>query len=231
MAAFLYLRAPLLFPKGFLTSQNKSLTYSTNRNSTMSTMKAADISKLGYALLALLQQQPSSGYALRKIFSSTAMTTYSDSPGAIYPALQRLQQQGLIRGTIEESAGLRRRQIFRLTPHGLAALKKWIGRPVVRADVIRGLDEVMLRFAFSGQAVGTPASVRLLKSLAIELTAYIPDLREQLRAQKVMPTSGRLALESGIRSYECLLEWTKDALATYVRQEKMRQERKGATES
>jgi len=190
-------------------------------------MKAADISKLGYALLALLQQQPSSGYALRKIFSSTAMTTYSDSPGAIYPALQRLQQQGLIRGSIEESSGLRRRQIFRLAPHGLAALKKWISRPLVRADVIRGLDEVMLRFAFSQQAAGAPASVRLLKSLATELAAYIPDLREQLRAQKAaMPTSGRLALESGIRSYECLLEWTKDALATYAREE-----RKGVTTS
>ncbi len=223
MAAFLYLRAPSTFAKGS-PPQNKSLTYSTNRISTISTMKAG-ISKLGYALLGLLLPQPSSGYTLRKIFSSTAMTTYSDSPGAIYPALQRLQQQGLIRGTIEESAGLRRRQIFRLTPNGLAALKKWIGRPLVRADVIRGLDEVMLRFAFSGQAVGTPASVRLLKSLAIELTAYIPALREQLRAQKVMPTSGRLALESGIRSYECLLEWTKDALATYVRQEKMRQDK------
>ncbi len=190
------------------------------------------ISRLGYALLGLLQSRPSSGYALRKIFSSTAMNTYSDSPGAIYPALQRLEQQGLIRGSIEESSGLRRRQMFRLTPQGLAALKQWINRPVLRADVIRGLDEVMLRFAFSQQAVGAPASVGLLKSLAIELTAYIPDLREQLRAQKAaMPTSGRLALESGIRSYECLLEWTKDALATYVRQEKMREERKGVTTS
>src|SRR5258708_32927902 len=199
MAAFLYLRAPLLFPKGFLTSQNKSLTYSTNRNSTMSTMKTEVISKLGYALLGLLQQQPSSGYALRKIFSSTAMTTYSDSPGAIYPALQRLEQQGLIRGSIEESAGMRRRQMFRLTPRGPAALKKWINRPLVRPDVIRGLDEVVLRFAFSQQAVGAPASVRILKSLATELAAYIPELREQLTVKKeTMPTSGRLALESGV---------------------------------
>jgi len=82
------------------------------------------------------------------------MNTYSDSPGAIYPALRRLEQQGLIRGSIEESSGLRRRQMFRLTPQGLAALKHWINRPVVRADVIRGLDEVMLRFAFSEQGVG-----------------------------------------------------------------------------
>ena len=185
-------------------------------------MQGRGISKLGYALLGLLQQQPSSGYALRKIFSSTAMTTYSDSPGAIYPALQRLQQQGLIRGSIEQSSGLRRRQMFRLTAQGLAVLKQWMNRPVVRDDVIRGLDEVMLRFAFSQQAVGVSGSVRLLKSLAIELTAYIPDLREQLRAQKVMPTSGRLALESGLRSYECLLEWTQYALAIYRRQERKR---------
>ena len=186
------------------------------------------MSKLGYAILGLLQQRPSSGYALRKVFASTAMTTYSDSPGAIYPALQRLEQQGLIRGSIEESSGIRRRQMFRLTPHGLAALKKWIKRPLVRDDVIRGLDEVMLRFAFSQQAVGAPGSIRLLKSLSIELTSYIPELHEQLVAnQKAMPTSGRLALESGVRSYECLLEWTRYALATYVRQKKMRQERKG----
>jgi DNA-binding PadR family transcriptional regulator len=194
-------------------------------------MKAGVISKLGYAILGLLQQRPSSGYALRKVFASTAMTTYSDSPGAIYPALQRLEQQGLIRGSIEESSGMRRRQMFRLTPHGLAALKKWIKRPLVRDDVIRGLDEVMLRFAFSQQAVGAPGSIRLLKSLSIELTSYIPELHEQLVAsQKAMPTSGRLALESGVRSYECLLEWTTYARATYVRQEKMRQ-RKGATKS
>jgi DNA-binding PadR family transcriptional regulator len=197
-------------------------------------MKAAVISKLGYAILGLLQQQPSSGYALRKIFASTAMTTYSDSPGAIYPALRRLEQQGLIHGSIEESSGLRRRRIFRMTPHGLAALKKWIKRPLVRDDVIRGLDEVMLRFAFSQQAVGMPGSVRLLKSLLIELTSYLPELRGQLTAhQEAMPISGRLALESGVRSYECLLEWTKYALASYVRQEKMWQERKrkGATKS
>jgi DNA-binding PadR family transcriptional regulator len=194
-------------------------------------MKRLAISKLGYALLGLLQQ-PSSGYALRKIFASTAMKTYSDSPGAIYPALRRLEQQGLIRGSIEESSGLRRRQVFRLTRTGSTALKKWINRPLVRPDVIRGLDEVMLRFAFSEQAVGAPGSVKLLKSLSTELRSYIPELREQLTVNKsAMPTSGRLALESGLRSYECLLEWTKYALATYVRQEKMRQERKGATAS
>lgn len=174
------------------------------------------ISKLGYALLGLLQQNPSSGYALRKLFSTTALMTYSDSPGAIYPALKKLTRQGLIRGRIESGSGMRRRQIFRVNARGNAELKKWITRPLVRADLVRGLDEVMLRFGFSGQVGGSDVSVRLLKSLETELTSYIPDLHQQLSVGKAtMPTSGRLALESGIRGYECLLQWTRYALATY----------------
>jgi hypothetical protein len=52
------------------------------------TMNSPKIPALGYALLGLLMK-PSSGYDLRKIFSSTSMKTYSGSPGAIYPALRR----------------------------------------------------------------------------------------------------------------------------------------------
>lgn len=65
------------------------------------------ISLLGYALLGLLHQRPSSGYALRRTFATMPMGTFSDSPGAIYPALRRLEQQGLVRGRLESSAGLR----------------------------------------------------------------------------------------------------------------------------
>jgi len=184
-------------------------------------MPELTISNLGCALLGLLRQNPASGYDLRKIFSTTAMTTYSDSPGAIYPALKRLQQQGLIRGSVESGSGMRRRQVFRLTARGTAELKRWIRRPLVRADVIRGLNEVMLRFAFSEPVAGPSASVRLLRSLETELTSYIPELHEQLSAGKAtMPMSGRLALESGIKSYECLLQWTRDALRTYERNKK-----------
>jgi len=71
-------------------------------------MGPSKIPLLGYALLGLLTGKPSSGYDLRKFFASTAVGTFSDSPGAIYPALQRLAASGLIRGQIEERGGLRR---------------------------------------------------------------------------------------------------------------------------
>ncbi|MGH9612102.1 MAG: hypothetical protein ACRD4P_03375, partial [Bryobacteraceae bacterium] len=109
----------------------------------------------------------------------------------------------------------RRRQIFRLTAKGIEELKKWIKRPVTRQEVVHGTRDLMLRFAFSEVVAGPSASVKILKSLEAELASYLPSLRQQFTAQKPMPRSGRLALESGIRDYECLLEWTKYALTTY----------------
>jgi DNA-binding PadR family transcriptional regulator len=182
-------------------------------------MNSPKIPALGYALLGLLQK-PSSGYDLRKVFSSTSMKTYSDSPGAIYPALGRLQKQGLIRGTIEDAAGLRRRQIFRLTPKGLAELKKWIALPITREDLESGLKTVMLRFAFSETVSGTAASLEILQALAAAFPPFLQHLREQLQNMKGAPTSGRLALECGVRSYESLFEWTQYAIAIYEKQTK-----------
>jgi PadR family transcriptional regulator, regulatory protein AphA len=188
-------------------------------------MKSPKIPSLGYALLGLLQK-PSSGYDLRKVFSSTSMKTYSDSPGAIYPALARLEKAGLIRGAIEEGSGLRRRQIFRLTSKGISELKKWITRPVTREDLVWGQDEILLRFAFCERAVGPAAAVEMLKSLEGALKVHIRGLQEELQQIKTaMPTSARLAFECGIRGNQSLLDWTYDAIATYEKEER----RKGGT--
>jgi PadR family transcriptional regulator, regulatory protein AphA len=182
-------------------------------------MTPQKIPSLGYALLGLLHQNPASGYDLRKIFSSTSMKTYSDSPGAIYPALSRLQKQGLIRGTVEEGLGLRRRQVFRVTPKGLAELKRWITLPITRDDLVSELKTVMLRFAYSEKTVGASASLEILKSIEAALGPHLQDLREKLEKMRPFaPTSGRLALECGIRSYECLLQWTRYAIPIYEKQ-------------
>jgi DNA-binding PadR family transcriptional regulator len=181
-------------------------------------MPDGDISVLGYALLGLLQQAPLSGYDLRKFFSATPMMSFSDSPGSIYPALRRLEHRRLIRSQVEERAGLRRRRLFRLTPAGLAELRAWQTRPITRDDIVRAIDELMLRFSFMDQTLGREAAQSFLRTLRRELTKYLPGLHEHLAAHRAkMPLSGRLALESGIAGYESLLRWTRSALANYER--------------
>jgi len=176
----------------------------------------ARIPALGYALLGLIQHKPASGYDLRKIFSSTSMKFYSDSPGAIYPALGRLAEQRLVRATIEESMGLRRRRVFHLTARGASELKKWIMQPITPDHLTRGCDQIMLRFAFSENAAGRTASLGLLKSFEVALKAHVASLRNEYQASHTfMPTSARLAFESGLESTKHLLQWIEYAIAVY----------------
>jgi DNA-binding PadR family transcriptional regulator len=173
------------------------------------------LSPLEHALLGLVRQNPASGYDLRKIFSATPMGSFSDSPGAIYPALRRLEARALIEGTLEDRSGLRRRNVFRATAAGTAELKRWLARPSAREDVSR-MNEVILRFAFMEAALGRRQVQRFLQQLESELAAYIPTLRAHLTANRAtMPDSAWLALDFGIRSYESNLEWCRSAIRTY----------------
>jgi DNA-binding PadR family transcriptional regulator len=171
---------------------------------------------LGFAVLGLLSQQPMSGYDLRKIFASTAMGSFSDSPGAIYPALARLEAQGRVRGAVRESSGLRQRKIYKLTAKGVGALKGWLKRPITRDDVVRHDEDVMLRFAFMDQVLGPKQTLRFLREFEREIAAYLPTLQQFLEAHaSEMPQSGRLALECGIGEYAMRLRWARSSAALY----------------
>jgi DNA-binding PadR family transcriptional regulator len=184
-------------------------------------MSSPKLPMLGYALLGLLSDHPSSGYDVRKMFSTTPIGTFSDSPGAIYPALKRLEAGGLIRGEIEHRGGLRRRKVFRPTASGTRELKRWLSEPVTRDNMVRGMHELMLRFGFMDGVMGPDASAKFLSALERELNAYIRTLKEFLAVHKaVMPISGALALESGIRGYEAQVEWAKSAILAYKKRGK-----------
>lgn len=177
-------------------------------------MPARNIARLGYVLLGLLQQ-PLSGYDLRKLFADTPLKVYSDSPGAIYPALRRLEREALVRGEVEKRSG-RRRRLYRVTAAGAGELKAWLAQPVTRDDVERRLDDLLLRFSFMDEVLGPGHAGRFLRQLESELDAHVRGLHAYYQAtHRSMPRSGRLALQSGIMSYESLLRWSRRAIMAY----------------
>src|SRR5260370_21535790 len=121
-----------------LLSLYDTLGYNTRR-----TMK--EISVLAYSLLGLLHQQPRSGYDLRKIFANTPMGTFSDSPGAIYPALQRLEKRRLVSSRVHPSRGIRRRRLYRPTPSRRRPFTGWQTKSIARDHLAHRADELMLR--------------------------------------------------------------------------------------
>lgn len=177
-----------------------------------------DPTTLGFALLGLLHQKAASGYDLRKFFTSSPMKSFSDSPGAIYPALRRLEKRGLIRSQVQDRAGLRRRRLFRLTAAGHSELKRWASKGISKTEIVSDSKDLILRFSFMDQVLGREASVEFLKVLIVELKEYLPSLRAFLEGMgEAVPLSGKLALESGILQYETSLQWARKALASYER--------------
>ena len=68
------------------------------------------------AVLALLAEKPMHGYQIMQELESRSEGMWRPSAGSIYPALQLLQDQGLVRA--EDIEG---RRVFSLTPDGEAA--------------------------------------------------------------------------------------------------------------
>ncbi|MDH3744893.1 MAG: PadR family transcriptional regulator [Acidobacteriota bacterium] len=168
---------------------------------------------LGFAILGLLHQVPQSGYDLRKVFASTALGNYSSSPGAIYPALRRLEEKGLVRGREDRSTSLRPRKLYRPTAAGSKIFRGWLRKEIERDDVSRGVDALMLRFAFHSVLEDQGASHRFLVDLAREIEAYLEELDSQKKIfPEQAPIQSRLALDAGIEQYRALVRWARGAL-------------------
>ena len=99
----------------------------------------------------------------------------------------------------------------------MAELKEWIAKPITPEDVLRDLREFMLRFAFSEPVLGATATVELLQGLESTLAVVLCSLHEQMNTLRpLMPLSGILALESGARGHQSLLEWCQHAQRAYA---------------
>ena len=167
-------------------------------------------STLSLAILGLVSQEPLTGYDLRKIFTTTPMGHFSTSPGAIYPALRRMEQAGLIRGSIERRDTLRPRQIYTITERGRKALEERLALPITRDDVVWRMDELMLRFAFVGDVLGKRKSLQYLEELALRINEYIPVLVRHLESQrKSTRLTSAYALEHGIAHYKATVNWAR----------------------
>lgn len=71
------------------------------------------------AILALLSEEPRNGYQIIQEIAERSQGGWKPSPGAVYPALQQLTDEGLVRA--EETDG---RKTFQLTEAGRAYVEE-----------------------------------------------------------------------------------------------------------
>jgi len=124
-------------------------------NSSKGSGSSVTLTELEGAILSEIHHRGAvTAFKVRKAFLSSPSLEWSASSGAVYPAIRRLTDQGLIYGEAQNSA--RKGSTLGLTARGVEALNAWIC-DLDRASGL-GLDPFRLR---AGLWDELPAAVRL----------------------------------------------------------------------
>ena len=163
-------------------------------------------------LLGVIDSEPRSGYGLKKMFNSSPSSVYQPSPGALYPALRRLEARGLLRAE-KISTGRRAQRMYHVTDAGHAAHVDWLRQPVVPATVGADLGLHLMRFALMANHLPRESVLAFLTSLESALDTFVTGMEHYLAsgAQAHMPHA-ELAIEHGIAVHRASLEWARSAL-------------------
>jgi len=160
---------------------------------------------IDYIILGLIQQKPLSGYRIRKTFEDTALGNFGGSPGTIYPALKRLEQNRLIS---KQSTGNGPKSVYYITKFGLEHLKIWLEQDPSTEDLKKNPELLVLKFAFMDPLMHNEQKIRYLINLKYQLEEYLKVLENYFAEEKhTMPQSGKLAFKHGLMTYKTNIDW------------------------
>lgn len=146
------------------------------------------------AILALLALSPRHGYRLRLDLEAEFGAEFALDTGQLYRLLARLEKEGWAASRAESGERGPHRKVYRITPAGRAALRRWARSPEARRE--RGRDPFVVQ-----QIAGADAPLRvvgsddLLLSLLQQRFAATPR-GPQLSARAVGSLGGLLALRA-----------------------------------
>jgi len=176
------------------------------------------LTTMEYALLGLICRAPMAGYDVHKLFATTPLAHFSSSPGAIYPALRRLAQAGLLTARLDRTTEARPRRVYAPTEAGREVLDGWLRQPVTREEIIRGGGAPVLRFALAEGRLSKAEVLAYLESYRQAMESYLRELDgHRGRVAQDGSLHGRLALGQGIRGFQSELAWVRSAAATIKR--------------
>ena len=171
-------------------------------------------------LLGYIARKPRSGYGLKKVFSATPASVYQPSPGALYPALRRLVDRGMLRVEEKVPSGQRAQFLYHLTELGRTAHLDWLRQPVEPASIASDLGVHLMRFAMMENHLEREEILAFLTGLAEALEGFVSGL-EQYVASGVQAARRHphLALEHGLAVHRASLDWARSAVAALAEPE------------
>ena len=146
-----------------------------------------------------------SGYAMKQLVDNATRFFWAASYGQIYPALRRLEREGLIVGVSDGSGG-RARMEYTLTDEGRARLREWL---LDREAGYELRDQGLLKLFFA-DGVERGEAVEIVRNMRADREEILTRLRA-IEMRGVATGFPALALEYGIEQHEWMIDWCRRA--------------------
>lgn len=166
-----------------------------------------------HILIGLIAGSPRSGYDLKRFFATTPAIVYEPSSGALYPALRRLENRGLLRSELGVSSGNRAQRRYFATEGGRQAHSRWLRQPVDPVTVGRDLGTHLMRFVMAEPELTTKETLAFLRDLDHALDGFITTMEAFARGTPPGARHPALALEHGLAVHRASLQWARHASA------------------
>lgn len=127
---------------------------------------------LEHAILAFIDQQPLSGYDLKKEFDASVAHFWTATQSHIYKALEGLEKKGWAQMQPVAQEGKPTRKEYHITPAGSAELRRWLTTPLP-ADPVR---QSMLIQIFFSHGSSNDEIAALLQSRLQEVNSRLHNL-------------------------------------------------------
>lgn len=137
------------------------------------------------AILGLLNENPLTGYDLKKLFVDSDLFYWSGSSNQIYHALAELHQDKLVTQTIEHQDNGPSRKIYHITDAGRKALREWV---LSSPDLPQIRHPFLIQLAWGDQVEAAELD-DLLTRYEDEVRVKLLMLREQAQRRTPSPTN------------------------------------------
>ena len=178
-----------------------------------------DLTSLEYIVLGLISIEPQTGYSIVTFFDGD-VSSWSASPGSIYPMLKRLEKQSIIAGELEVTHETRSRKVYTLTQLGEDLLDEWLQQQPSMRPFYQERELAMWRFQFMERRLPLTEVIQWLKDYlaTVQMTdahreIYHDGVMNVLEDEGVGSVYRQLVLESSLMEINSMRTWLEMSIS------------------
>jgi PadR family transcriptional regulator AphA len=175
-----------------------------------------------FTILGLLNQQPMTGYELKKIISRSPTFYWSGNSNQIYTHLVELQRQGFLSLEVVYQENKPPRKIYTITEYGRNRLVEWLRNA---PQLPERKHPFLIQLAWAN-LLSDEELDRLLEAYEAEILIQLKMAKQQgISAEPVAPATERQSLiweqitRSWVGYYKSELKWTQEFRQKFIRKE------------